>query len=217
MTIPSASMNLLLKNKFIRVTLITFGATLLYWVFGFYFIHLLPYQYWFKTVSQFYATSVLFFFALVILSNLYSVIAFVRAKWNNRKIPSIVAIGPAISLTILVLWGIKPYLPKPLPNGSYLQSFDSDIWIADDSTVQKSGITDRQKMLGDVVEHVLPGKSRNEIIRLLGLSSDDSNQETLNYYLGPTRGDLSGIHTEFLRVHFDTSAHYKDHSIFTRD
>lgn len=210
-------MNRLPKNKFVKVALITLGAALVYWIFGIYIIHLLPFQYWFKAVSEVYAASIWFFFGFVALSNLYSVIAFIRAKWKRKAISSSIIIGPILSLTILIMWSTEPYIPKILPSGSHLQSFDSDLWLADDSTVLKEGITDRQKMLGDVVEHVLPGKSRNEIIRLLGLSSDDSNQATLNYYLGSARGDFSGIHIESLKIHFDASGYFKKYSVIIVD
>ena len=126
-------------------------------------------------------------------------------------------IGPVISLFIIIIWNIKPYLPSILPSGSHLQSFNSELWIADDSIIAREGITTRQTMLGDVVKNILPGKSRNEIIRLLGLSSDDSNQKTLNYYLGPLRGDSLEIHVEFLKIYFDPSGHYKGYSIISDD
>ena len=202
-------MNLLQKNKFVRVALITFAVTFIYWAAGFYLLHLLPYPYWFKTASAAYALSLYIFFGFVALANLYSVVAFTRAKWNRKEIQPLIIIGPAISLTILVLFALKPYIPKILPSGSHIQQFDSDSWIADDSVIANDGITPRQKMVGDVVNHVLPGKTRNEIIRLLGLSSDDSNQAILNYYLGPVRGDFPGMHIEFLKVHFDLSDHYE--------
>ena len=150
-----------------------------------------------------------FFFSFVALANLYSLIAFTRSKWKRKEIKPLIIIGPAISLMILVLFALKPYIPQILPSGSHILQFDSDSWIADDSVIVNDGITTRQKMVGDVVNRVLPGKTRNKIIRLLGLSSDDSNQATLNYYLGPARGDFPGMHIEFLKVHFDLSDHYK--------
>lgn len=210
-------MNLLAKNKFIRVALLTFGVTFLYWASGVHFIHLLPFQNGFKTASEIHASSYWLFTALVVLSNLYSLIAFIWAKWRRNTLHPMIAMGPALSLTIIIIWNIKPYMPSFLPSGSHLQSFNSELWIADDSTVMKEDITARQKMVGDVVENILPGKSRNEIIRLLGLSSDDSHQPTLNYYLGPLRGDFSEIHIEILKIHFNPSGHYEKYSIISDD
>lgn len=204
----SASMNLLLNNKYFRVSLITFGMTTLYWAFGF-FRSLWPYQDWFKPVVTTYSLSLFLFFALIIISHLYSLIAWVLAKKRNKALNPAAVIGPTISSTLLIIFLCQPYMPRFLPNGSHLQPFDSELWIADDSTVVREGITDRQKMLGDVVENILPGKSRNEIIRLLGLSSDDSHQPTLLFYLGPARGDFSGIEVERLKVHLDPSGNFE--------
>ena len=210
-------MNLLPKNKFTQIALLTFGATSLYWVSGTYLIHLLPYQNGFKTASEIYASSTLFFLVLVILSNLYSLIAFIWSKWKRNELHPMIAIGPAVSLTIIIIWSLKPYMPSFLPSGSYQQPFNTELWIADDSTVVNENITVRQKMVGDVVENILPGKSRNEVIRLLGLSSDDSHQPTLNYYLGPLRGDFSEMHIEILKIHFNSSGHYEKYAIITDD
>jgi hypothetical protein len=209
-------MNLLLNNKYFRVSLVTFGVTTLYLAFGF-FRSLWPYQGWLKAVSTAYPYSLILFFALVITFNLYSLIVWIMAKWRNRDLNSAVAIGPTISLTILILFLCAPYMPKFLPNGSHLQPFDSELWIADDSILVRDGITNRQKMLGDVIEKVLPGKSRNEIIRLLGLSSDDSNQPTLLFYLGPARGDSSGIAVEWLKIHLGPNGNFEKYEVFRED
>ena len=205
----SVSMNLLLNSKNFRVSLITFGATTLYLAFGF-FKTLWPYQNWFQPVSMAYTLSLyLLFPALIIIFGSYSLIAWIISKKKNKNLKPAVVIGPTISLTILLLYLCSPFMPQFLPNGSHLQLFNSELWIADDSIIVNDGITNRQKMLGDVVENVLPGKSRNEIIRLLGLSSDDSNQPTLLFYLGPARGDSSGIEVEQLRVYLDHSGNFE--------
>jgi hypothetical protein len=201
-------MSLPLNSKYFRVSLITFGATTLFLAFGF-FKALWPYQSWFQPVSIVYQISLIVFSVLIVICNLYSLIAWVLSKRRNKSLNSAVAIGPTISVTILFLYVCSPYMPQFLPNGSHLQAFNSELWIADDSIIVNDGITVRQKMLGDVVENVLPGKSRNEIIRLLGLSSDDSYQSTLLFYLGPARGDSSGIEVEHLRVYLDHSKKYE--------
>lgn len=209
-------MNLPLSNKYFRVSLITFGITTLYLAFGFYET-LWPYQSWFQPVSLAYALSLFLIFpALIIISGLYSLILWIMSKWRNKDLKSAIVIGPTISATILILYVCSPYLPKFLPNGSHLQPFDSELWIADDSIVVREGITNRQKMLGDVVENVLPGKSRNEIIRLLGLSSDDSNQPTLVFYLGPARRDSMGVQAEWLKIYLNHSEHFEKYEHYQR-
>ena len=212
-----ASMNLPLNIKYYRVSLITFGATTLYLAFGF-FETLWPYQSWFQPVAMAYVLSLyLLLPALIIIFGLYSLIAWIMAKKKNKDLKPAVVIGPAISVTILFLYVCSPYMPQFLPNGSHLQPFNSELWIADDSIIVNDGITNRQKMLGDAVENVLPGKSRNEIIRHLGLFSNDSghpliddlNQPTLVFYLGPARGDFKGVSAEWLRIYLDPSGNFE--------
>ena len=189
--------------------------TTLYLSFGFY-KSLWPYQVWFKPVSTAYSYSLILFSALIISSTLYSLIAWALAKKRNKILNPAIAIGPTISLTILIGFLSTPYVPSFLPSGSHLQPFNSELWIADDSTLLLEGITNRQKMLGDVVENILPGKSKNEIIRNLGLFSDDSNQPTLFFYLGPARGDFSGITVEWLKVYLDTSGYFEKYEVFRK-
>lgn len=209
-------MNLQPNNNYLKVSLLTFGITSLYLAFGFYET-LWPYQSWFRPVSVVYAISLYWVFpALVAIFSLYSLIAWIRAKRSNKELKYAVVIGPAISATILILYISSPYMPKFLPNGSHSQSFVSDLWIADDSTLVRDGITNRQKMLGDVIKRVLPGKTKNEIIRHLGLTSedknhpslDDQNQPALVFYLGPARRDSMGSQAEYLKVYLDPSGHY---------
>jgi len=209
-------MNRLLKNKFFPVGLVTFTVTTAYLAFGFYRV-LWPYQEWFKPVSMIYALSLLVFTALVGLSNLYSVTAFILARRRKKSVSQWVAVGPAISFTILLGFAMAPLMPKFLPSGSYLKPFNSETWIHDNATMMMGGITERQKMLGDVIENILPGKTRNEIIRLLGLSSDDSNQKALLYYLGPARGDFFGLEVEWLIIELDAGGHYQNFSLFRED
>lgn len=208
-------MNLPPNSKYFKVSLITFGVTSLYLAFGF-FRSLWPYQNWFKPVSTTYALSLFLFIAVIIISSLYSLINWFLSKRRNKDLNPAIAIGPVISFTILIGLLCAPYMPKFLPSGSHLKPFNSELWIADDSTIMREGINDRQKMLGDVVENILPGKSRNEIIRHLGLSSDDSLQPTLRFYLGPARGHF-WVLEEWLEVYLDSSGHFAKYEIFWDD
>lgn len=57
------------------------------------------------------------------------------------------------------------------PNGSDLRKFDSAIWQNESSTEPDGNlISEREKMLKDLVENVLPGKTKNEIEKFLGKS-----------------------------------------------
>ena len=209
-------MSLLLKNKFLRLSLITCGVTTLYLAFGFYET-LWPYQSWFRPISEaYFLTLFLLFPAFIITFGVYSLILWFRAKKRNKSLNPAVVIGPTLSVTVLFLYLCAPFMPKFLPNGSHSKPFNSDLWIADDSILVRDGITDRQKMLGDVVDKVLPGKTKNEIIRHLGLFSDgsnhhvfdDINQPALVFYLGPARRDFKGVKAEWLKVYLDPAGHF---------
>ena len=208
-------MNPLKKNKYLQVFLISSGLTSLYLAFGF-FIPLWHYQVWSKVMSIIFTVTLPFFAIYVVVINVYSLTSLIFSKIKKKAMPLVVVVGPAISFTILVGYAVAPYI-QVLPNGSHLQPFDSELWISNDySILDREGITHRQKMLGDVVENILPGKSRNEIIRLLGLSSDDSLQPTLRFYLGPARGAFFG-QVEWLKVYLDSSGHFAKYEIFWDD
>lgn len=209
-------MNLPINNRYLKTFLITCTLTTLYLAFGF-FRSLWPYQSWFKVVSTTYALSLLLFIVLVVVANVYSLFALFRSKIKKIEIHPASVIGPALSFTILAGFACAPFMPDFLPSGSHLRPFNSEAWIDEHSMEPKGGITERQKMLGDVVDTILPGKSRNEIIRLLGLSSDDSNQPALLYYLGPARGDFFGVEVEWLDITLDSTGHYEKHTVFRED
>lgn len=216
MAINLDSMSRLIKNKYLKVFGITSVLTTLYLSFGF-FRSLWPYQPWFKNISIVYALSILVFVGLVGVSHLYSLIAVILAKLKKKELHPLVMMGPAISSMIMIGFIMAPVMPKFLPTGSHLKAFDSEQWIDENSTEMRDGINERQKMLGDAVENILPGKSRNEIIRLLGLSSDDSNQSTLLYYLGPARADFFGVEDEWLEVYFDPAGKFEKYQFFRTD
>ena len=67
------------------------------------------------------------------------------------------------------------------PNGSNLRKFDSAIWQNESSTEPDNNlISEREKMLKDTVENVLPGKTRSEIEELLGKSLTTSYFASIN-------------------------------------
>ena len=96
-------------------------------------------------------------------------------------------------------------LPQNLPTGSDLLKFDSAVWKADEAKpLPKDLVTSRQKMLKDLVENVLPNKSRDEIVHLLGQSTETSNfrgRYDLIYVLGPQRDSVFGLDYEWLLIH----------------
>ena len=112
---------------------------------------------------------------------------------------------PLLGITILCFWIVNGgFLSKTLlPVGSDLLKFDSAVWKKDESEpLPKNLVTARQKMLKDLVKKILPGKSRDEIMKLLGPSTQTSNfrgKYDLIYVLGPQR-DI-GIDYEWLLIY----------------
>jgi hypothetical protein len=91
---------------------------------------------------------------------------------HHRAYVLIACVGVA-SLVLAV--GVRRALPRPLPTGSHLQNFDRALWCdADADQYVKGDITPRQKMLADVVQSVLPGRTRAELQELLGRSTETS-------------------------------------------
>ena len=106
-------------------------------------------------------------------------------------------------LTILFACG-KANLPK----GSYDLSFNSELWKDESSLVfDDSFITMRQKMLGDLVENHLLGRTNIELVSLLGVPADkmdpDGEGASLSYPTGPQRDSYITIDYEWLIVEFN--------------
>lgn len=105
-----------------------------------------------------------------------------------------------------------------LPNGSDLRKFDSAVWKNDSSTEPDDNlISEREKMLKDLVENVLPGKIKKEIEKLLGKSLETSYFASINkdliYYMGPERDNYMNIDSEWLLIWLDESGKYEKYKI----
>lgn len=104
----------------------------------------------------------------------------------------------------------------PLPTGSRARRFDSLAWRTS-PPYMIDDITPRQKMLADVVQHVLPGKTREEIESALGHSEETSYfEETgrdLIYMTGPERDAVFGIDSEWLLIWLDKNGRFERYDV----
>lgn len=98
-------------------------------------------------------------------------------------------------------------------------SFDSDSWKQESAEqFNPQSWTIRQRMLGDLLGNVVPGKGRAHLLKLLGPSVDDFFYEgsfpktCLIYCLGAERG-MFGIDSEWLVLYFDDSGMFVRHEI----
>ncbi len=106
-----------------------------------------------------------------------------------------------------------------LPTGSDSLAFDSKLWKQESSIEwQEDGVSEREKMLKDLVENVLPGKNIEEIEKLLGPSLETNYFQSIDkdmiYYLGPERDNYFGnIDSEWLLIWTDKNGVFLRYAI----
>ena len=122
-------------------------------------------------------------------------------------------------LTVIILLLLPSCSDKDeLPKGSDLRKFDSIVW-QDENSIKpdKNLISEREKMLKDLVENVLPGKTRNEIENLLGKSLETSYFASIKkdfiYYMGPERDSYMNIDSEWYLIWLDESGRFKKYKL----
>ena len=122
-------------------------------------------------------------------------------------------------LTVLILLLLPSCSDKDeLPKGSDLRRFDSIVWQNENSIKpDKDLISEREKMLKDLVENVLPGKTGDEIENLLGKSLETSYFTSIEkdfiYYMGPERDHYMNVDSEWLLVWLDESGRFKKYKL----
>ena len=129
-----------------------------------------------------------------------------------------------ISIIALLLFasacGLSAAIRGGLPSGSHLQRFDSVQWKHDAASRSAGGdISVRQKMLGDLVKKVLPGRDRRELEEMLGPSLEtayfaDTGRDLI-YVLGRERESMFAIDSEWLLIWLDGSGRFQRYEIRT--
>jgi hypothetical protein len=97
--------------------------------------------------------------------------------------------------------------------------FDGALWRDAKSYQPRSGhLTDRQRMVRDVAEHVLAGRCEADMVRDLGPPEKtpyfSSTGRDMVYVLGPERG-LFAIDSEWLLIWLDDKRCFKRHKVVT--
>jgi len=117
-------------------------------------------------------------------------------------------------LTLTMMIGITAVMSlenftfhRGLPTGSFARRFDQSVWMRDESSHGAGGdITNRQKMLGDVIRSVVVNGTKESITECLG-SPDSGVFSSLNpgllYITGPQRDSFFAIDSEWLLIWFD--------------
>jgi hypothetical protein len=95
---------------------------------------------------------------------------------------------------------------------THVQPFDSKEWQAAWNYGGKGTPTVRQRMVRDIMERVLPGKTKPEIEAILGPSLETpylkSTGRDLIYILGPEREGFFKVDSEWLLIWLDGTGHF---------
>ena len=130
-----------------------------------------------------------------------------------------------LTLSIFSVFFVGCAEPKrSLPTGSEDMKFDPLVW-ADEKAIlpaaHESGIlvSERERMLSDLVKNVLPGSSKSDIEAMLGPSLGTpyfaSVDKDFIYYLGPEReGYFGNIDSEWLLIWVSSDGVFEKYAIY---
>ena len=108
---------------------------------------------------------------------------------------------------------------RGLPTGSFVKQFDQHLWLSASSQNVSGEITDRQKMLGDVVRKVVVNGTKDNIVAQLGPSEDseyfESTGRDLIYWTGPQRDSPFAIDSEWLLIWVDPNGRVSRYEILS--
>ncbi len=143
------------------------------------------------------------------------------------------ALGGAAAMPLAVVgvcWVLLAIASSGLPHGSDRAAFDSAKWRAADGDewrgahVDKgrgrSDVSVRQEMIKDLVENVLPGKTKEEIAVLLGPSvqtgyfSSKADRDFI-YTTGPERTSIFAIDSEWLLIWVGEDGRFARYELLT--
>lgn len=203
----------------IKISIVSFLIVLIYCSLNF------SYRIFPSVITQ--KLQVIFFFSLLPITaigfiwGLSSIVIYIFRKIKKQQITKTIIAGVAVPLSFLILIPVSFFitrsLPRPLPVGSDLLKFNSEIWHKESSTKWNNGISIREQMLKDVIKNVLPGKSKEQIEELLGPSLEtnyfSSIEKDFIYYLGPERDGFLNIDSEWLLLWLDENGNYKRYQI----
>lgn len=202
-----------------RILIITFLGVLLFWAST--FLPRFAPSYFSQEFKFLFFLSVPVIVLIIILFGLISLTRFVNAKRKNQHPSKISIVGVFLLSSFIILtpltFLVHRYMPRALPTGSDLMPFDSATWKSEASMDWNDGVSVREQMLKDVVEKILPGKSRQEIESALGPSLEtnyfSSLDKDLVYYLGPERDGLFNIDSEWLLIWIDENGKFERYVI----
>ena len=118
-----------------RVLIITFSSVFLFWSSS--FLPRFAPSFFSREIKFIYFLSIPFILLIIVLFGLISLIRFVVAKRRNDPPSKVSIVGVSLLLSNIILtpitFAVHRYIPRALPTGSDLKSFDSAIWKSESS------------------------------------------------------------------------------------
>jgi len=177
-------------------------------------------------VEIFHLLSISFLLIFVLCTSVVSLIKILYALIRSQPLKNSSVSGIIILLAFVALFPITvllspgSFVKNSLPTGSDMKTFVSETWKAEGScdSFDETFISPRQQMLKDVVEKVLPGKSKAEILELLGppitgISRFEEEKYDLIYSMGVERDHYINVDSEWLLIWFDEQGTFERYRI----
>ncbi|MFC1752859.1 hypothetical protein ACFL96_05625 [Thermoproteota archaeon] len=160
---------------------------------------------------------VLSFFMFLPIIAIIGIITFIyiliKRIFFKKKSPIIAAVTIVLITTSIICFPpvafTHKYLPRALPSGADKMKFNSSSW---------KNYKNRQQMIKDLVNNVLPDKNKDEICSLLGPSQKTtyflSIDKDFIYYTGPERDGFMNMDSEWLLIWVDKNAVFEKYEIY---
>jgi hypothetical protein len=158
--------------------------------------------------------------ALVVIG-IWGIIGVLQSKVNKKQVTSKHISFVQISVVGLLAFGMSIAIAKQTYFLYEHENFNSEIW-QNSNSISHIGeeLTQRQRMVYDVVENILPGKNEDEIKALLGKPLFKrrlyypQDGFYLEYKVGPVvESTIFPSYPQYLSVFFDSSGNYKEYHI----
>ena len=102
---------------------------------------------------------------------------------------------------LLVFFSVVSCGSQKYPSGSELLKFDQETWKERKFDVENN-LTTRQMMVKDIIENIIPRKTKNHVEELLG--SPIKKNERFIYFLGQQRDSYFPIDNEWLYIEYNS-------------
>lgn len=163
--------------------------------------------------------SILFFLGspilivIIVIGFIISLILLIISVIKKRDVNPFIRWSNYLFILSFMIFPITYIFPKPLPTGSYEMKFEEQLWKNAKLYNIDQKYSVRQRMVGNLIDHILPNKKETEIITILGEPSTkkiEDSEKFLLYEMGQQRDGFFNIDTEILEIYLDENNIYKE-------